>query len=82
MSANGGLSVSIGWGRAVAVSALTLLVLVLAFFYVPHWILTKLSFPERGIRVWMATAWTGLAFALACYSAWRSSVSTKSSAAK
>ncbi len=66
----------VGWTHAVAVSALTLCLLVLAFFYVPHWILVELKTPARSVRVWMATAWTAAAFALACYTAWRASVST------
>lgn len=57
----------------VLVSILTLAVLVLAFFYVPHWILTKPSVPERGVRVWIATAWVAFAFGASCYAAWRSS---------
>jgi hypothetical protein len=61
-----------GWVRAAGASVLTLIVLVVAFFYVPQWILTKLASPPRGVRVWMATAWMGFAFGLACYSAWRS----------
>lgn len=59
--------------RAALVSILTLAVLVLAFFYVPHWILTKPSVPARGARVWIATAWVALAFAASCYAAWKSS---------
>ncbi len=69
-------STSPSWLRAIAASVLTLMVLVLAFFYVPQWILTKLASPPRGVRVWMATAWMGFAFAVACYSAWRSSART------
>lgn len=63
---------SLSWVRAVVASVLTFLVLVLAFFYVPHWILTVLSAPGRGIRVWMATGWIALAFVASCIVGWRS----------
>lgn len=58
------------WGRAIAVSSATVVLLVLAFFYVPQWILTLPAGMTRGVRVWLATGWTAFAFAAACYAAW------------
>jgi len=60
------------WMRAVIASALTFLLLVLAFLYVPHWILTALGTPSRGVRVWMATGWIALALGASCLVGWRS----------
>lgn len=61
------------WGRAAAVGLLAVLVLVLLFFYVPHWILTKLPSPAREWRVWMATVWVILALAASSWVGWRTS---------
>jgi hypothetical protein len=63
---------SLTWTRASIAGLLVFLVLVLAFLYVPHWILTALSTPSRGIRVWMATGWIALALGVSCYVGWRS----------
>lgn len=59
------------WTRAVAAGLGTFLVLVLAFFYVPDWILTFLTVASRGVRVWIATAWMALAFGVSCWAALR-----------
>lgn len=61
------------WWRAAAVGLVAVLVLVLLFFYVPHWILTRLSSPAREWRVWMATAWVLLALAASSWVGWRTS---------
>lgn len=71
---------SLSWARAVVVSALTFLLLVLAFLYVPHWILTAMSAPARGVRVWMATAWIAFALGASCVAGWRSTGSRRPSA--
>lgn len=61
------------WWQAAGVGLLAVLVLVLLFFYVPHWILTRLSFPARDARVWLATGWVLLALAASSYVGWRTS---------
>lgn len=71
---------SLSWSRAALAGALTFGVLVLAFFYVPHWILTGLTVPARGVRVWMATAWIAMAFVGACVAGWRSTGARRMSA--
>jgi len=58
------------WIRAIIASALTFLLLVLTFLYVPHWILTALSSPSREIRDWMATGWIALALGMSCVVGW------------
>ena len=63
---------SLTWLRAVAVGALTFMVAVVAFLYVPHWILTSLTTPARGVRVWLATAWIAAALVISGVAAWRS----------
>jgi hypothetical protein len=60
------------WTRAALASALSFVVLVLVFLYIPHWILTALESPARSIRVWMATGWIALALGLSCAVGWRS----------
>jgi len=61
------------WWRAAGVGLLAVLVLVLLFFYVPHWILTRMSFPAREWRVWLATGWVALALAASSWVGWRTS---------
>lgn len=61
------------WWRAGGVGLLAVLVLVLLFFYIPHWILTKLPSPAREWRVWMATLWVLLALAGSSWVGWRTS---------
>lgn len=60
-----------GWWRVAVTTVGTLLVLILAYFYVPHWLLTQLDAVPRSARVWLATAWMGLVFALSCIAALR-----------
>jgi hypothetical protein len=62
---------SLTWMRAIVASVLSVAALVLAFLYVPHWILTALQSPSRDIRVWMATGWIALALGASCYAGWR-----------
>jgi hypothetical protein len=62
-----------GWGRAAGIGLLAVLVLVLVFFYVPHWVLTKLSTPAREWRVWLATGWVVFALAASSWVGWRTS---------
>ncbi|MCC6244535.1 MAG: hypothetical protein IT353_16955 [Gemmatimonadaceae bacterium] len=63
---------SLTWWRALALGVLTFAVTILVFLYIPHWILTALNTPSRGIRVWMATGWIALALILSGIAAWRS----------
>lgn len=55
------------WGFATG----SFCALILAFLFAPQWILVELPWPARAIRVWMATAWVGIAFGAAGYAAWR-----------
>ncbi len=59
------------WPRALGVGLAAVVLLVLGFFYAPQFILVQMSAPARGVRVWMAAAWMGLAFIVACRAAWR-----------
>jgi hypothetical protein len=59
------------WMRAAIAGALSFMLLVLAFLYIPHWILTALNSPSRDIRVWMATAWIAVALTVSCVVGWR-----------
>ncbi len=43
----------VAWVRALAFFS----AIVLGFFFVPQWILTELSGPSRGVRIWLATGW-------------------------
>ncbi len=61
------------WPRALGVALVSMLVLVLVFFYVPHWILSVPSVPSRGVRVWLATAWVAAALAGCSHLGWRTS---------
>jgi hypothetical protein len=61
------------WWRAAGVGLLAVLVLVLLFFYVPHWILTRLSSPAREWRVWLATGWVALSLVASSWVGWRTS---------
>ncbi|MCC7054338.1 MAG: hypothetical protein IT355_13810 [Gemmatimonadaceae bacterium] len=61
----------LSWMRAAGVGAGAFAVLALAFLFVPHWILTGLTAPARGVRVWMATAWIALVFGASCVAGWR-----------
>ncbi len=61
----------LGWTRVALTTVGTLLVLIACFFYVPHWLLTQLDAVARGVRVWLATAWMAMAFALSCVAALR-----------
>ncbi len=70
---------STSWWRAAGIGLLAVLVLVLLFFYIPHWILTKLSAPAREWRVWMATGWVLLALAGSSWVGWRTSGPTRES---
>jgi hypothetical protein len=62
----------------MAISVGALAVLVLLFFYVPHWILSALSSPPRGVRVWLATGWVGGALVACSYIGWRTSGTARS----
>jgi hypothetical protein len=68
------------WTRAILASALSFLVLVLVFLYIPHWILTALDSPARDIRVWMATGWIALALGVSCAVGWRTTGASQSGA--
>lgn len=63
LSAAGALLVAVG----------VLVLLALAFLWIPHWILAGLPFGSRSLRVGIATGWVGGAFCLASYLAWRTS---------
>jgi hypothetical protein len=62
----------VSWPRVALTTIGTLFVLILVFFYVPHWLLTHLGSVSRGARVWLATAWMALVFAMSCVAALRS----------
>jgi hypothetical protein len=47
-------------------------VLVLGFFYIPHWLLVRLASPSRDVRALLAAGWTVVALVLAGWWAWRS----------
>jgi hypothetical protein len=64
--------------RAIGASVLSFATLVLAFFYVPHWILTALHSPSRDIRVWLATGWIAIALGASCYAGWRATGGSRS----
>lgn len=55
---------------ALAVGLGVTAVLVLAFLYVPHWLLVKLRTPEREWRAIGAALWIALALALSGRWAW------------
>jgi hypothetical protein len=59
--------------RSTAIALGAMLVLVLLFFYVPHWILSRLHVPGRDVRVWLASGWVVAALAASAYVGWRTS---------
>ena len=65
------------WGRAAFTAVSASLVLVLLFFYAPHWILTHVPALSRGVRAWLATGWSLGALALATWVGWRGSRPTR-----
>ncbi|MCU0617782.1 MAG: hypothetical protein MUD17_11980 [Gemmatimonadaceae bacterium] len=69
-------------GRAGLVATLATVVLVLLFFYAPHWILTHVPALSRGVRAWLATGWSLAALALATWVGWRWSGSPRDHAGR
>jgi type VI protein secretion system component VasK len=59
------------WARAGVMAILATVVMVLLFFYAPHWILTHVPALSRGVRAWLATGWSLAALALATWVGWR-----------
>jgi len=59
--------------RALALASALFAGLVLAFFFVPQWILVEIPWGARSTRVWIATLWVGAAFVGAAAAAWRAS---------
>jgi hypothetical protein len=59
------------WTRAIAISAAAFGVIVFAFFFVPHWILSFAWTDARPLREWAATAWIAAVFAGGCVAGWR-----------
>lgn len=60
------------WSGAGVSGVVVTAVLVLAFFYIPHWLLVRLASPAREQRALLAAGWTAIALVLAGWWAWRS----------
>ena len=61
------------WGRAVGVATVAAAVLVVLFFYVPHWLLTALPLGSRALKAWLASGWVVLALVGCTWAGWRAS---------
>ncbi len=53
------ISRGIGWPAAVAIGIAVSVFLAVVLLYVPHWMLTRLPFLTRSVRVALATTWMG-----------------------
>ena len=71
MSVAGSATAVRSWSAALGLGVVVTVVLVLGFFYAPHWLLVKLASPSRAARAIVAALWTGVALALAGWWAWR-----------
>ncbi len=71
MSVTGSPPAARSWSAALGLGVAVTVVLVVGFFYAPHWLLVKLASPSREVRALLAAVWTGVALALAGWWAWR-----------